>query len=225
MPRSSAQRRATQNSPSSLASVQPTAPAYQPRSRPSSAGISGAAAACGSPPTAGVGCSRPASSIALRGCASWARIGVARCWMFATLISVGLVGGGDPDGVRAQRAGDAADDDRLLLAVLVGAQQLLAEVVVDGGIGGAAGGAGQRDGLGAVAVAADQQLGRGGDEGRVAAAGAEDVTGLRSRRAGRRRPRRRRGRSGAWTVTSRASTIFSNAPARMRSTARATAPS
>ena len=40
-PRSSAQRSATQNSPSSLASVQPTGPAYQPRSRPSSAGISG----------------------------------------------------------------------------------------------------------------------------------------------------------------------------------------
>ena len=89
-----------------------------------------------------------------------------------------LVGRGDPDGVRAQRAGDAADDDRLLLAVLVAAQQLLAEVVVDGGIGGAAGGAGERDGLGALAVAADQQLGRGGDERRVAAAGAEDVTGL-----------------------------------------------
>ena len=67
--------------------------------------------------------------------------------MFATLISVGLVGRGDPDGVRAQRAGDPADDDRLLLAVLVGAQELLAEVVVDGGVGGAAGGAGERDGL------------------------------------------------------------------------------
>ena len=101
--------------------------------------------------------------------------------MFATLISVGLVGRGDPDGVRAQRAGDPADDDRLLLAVLVGAQQLLAEVVVDGGIGGAAGGAGERDGLGAGAVAADQQLRRGGDEGRVAAAGAEDVTGVEAR--------------------------------------------
>ena len=115
------------------------------------------------------------------GWASWARIGVARCWMFATLIRVGLVGGGDPDGVGAQGAGDAADDDRLLLAVLVGAQELLAEVVVDGGVGGAAGGAGQGDGLGAVAVAADQQLGRGGDEGGVAAAGAEDVTGLEAR--------------------------------------------
>ena len=37
------------------------------------------------------------------------------------------------------------------------------------------------DGLGAVAVAADQQFGRGGDEGGVAAAGAEDVTGVKAR--------------------------------------------
>ena len=145
--------------------------------------------------------------------------------MLATLISVGSSGAATQTRVRAQRAGDPADDDRLLLAVLVGAQQLLAEVVVDGGVGGAAGRAGQRDGLRAVAVAADQQLRRGGDEGRVAAAGAEDVTGLEAARAGRRRPRRRRARVGAWTVTSRASTIFSNAPARIRSTARATAAS
>ena len=43
----------------------------------------------GSPPTAGVGCSTPASSIALSGVASCARIGVARCWMLAILTSVG----------------------------------------------------------------------------------------------------------------------------------------
>ena len=79
--------------------------------------------------------------------------------MFATLMRVGLVRGGDPDGVGAQGAGDAADDDRLLLAVLLGAQESFAEVVVDGRVGGAAGGAGERDGLGSVAVAADQQLG------------------------------------------------------------------
>ena len=59
---------------------------------PSSAGISGAAAACGSPPTAGVGCSRPASSTTLTGRASCARIGVARCWMLATLTTAGSSG-------------------------------------------------------------------------------------------------------------------------------------
>src|SRR5215210_2289619 len=68
------------------------APAYQPRSSPSSAGISGTAAACGSPPTAGVGCSIPASSTALTGSRSCARIGVARCWMLATRASTGSSG-------------------------------------------------------------------------------------------------------------------------------------
>ena len=41
---------ATQKSPSPSESVQPTGPAYQPRSMPSSAGISGTAMANGSPP-------------------------------------------------------------------------------------------------------------------------------------------------------------------------------
>ena len=75
--------------------------------------------------------------------------------------------------VRAQRADDAPRDDRLLLAVLVGAQQLLAEVVVDGGIGAAARRAGEREGARAQAVAADEQLGAGGDERALPAPGAE----------------------------------------------------
>ena len=102
--------------------------------------------ASGSPPTAGVGCSMPASSTAERGSASWATIGVARCWMLATLTISGSALGLDPDRVRAQRAGDALGDDRVLAAVLVAAQQLLAEVVVDGRVGAAAGRAGEGDG-------------------------------------------------------------------------------
>src|ERR687896_532402 len=88
-PRSSAQRSATQNSPSSARSVHPTAPAYQPRSSPSRAGIRGSAAARGSPPTAGVGIRSPASSTAGTGSASWARIGVARGWTLWTFTSTG----------------------------------------------------------------------------------------------------------------------------------------
>ena len=139
--------------------------------------------------------------------------------MFATLMIVGSSGAATQTAWGLQRAGDAADDDRLLLAVLGRAQELLAEVVVDGGVGGAAGGAGQGDGLGSVAVAADQQLWRGGDEGGVAAAGAEDVTGWKP---ARRTPKTAAASwaVGAWTVTSRASTIFSKSPALMRSTAR-----
>ena len=40
----------------------------------------------------------------------------------------------DPDRVRAQSADDSLGDDPLLAAVLVAAQQLLAEVVIDGGV-------------------------------------------------------------------------------------------
>ena len=87
--RISAQRIATHSSPSSSRSVQPTAPAYQPRSMPSSAGISRAASSRGSPPTAGVGCSRPASSSTGSGSASWARIGVPRCCTLCTFTSTG----------------------------------------------------------------------------------------------------------------------------------------
>ena len=79
--------------------------------------------------------------------------------MFATLMTSGSSGAATQTEWGLQGAGDAADDDRLLFAVLGGVQELLAEVVVDGGVGGAAGGAGEGDGLGAVAVAADQQLG------------------------------------------------------------------
>src|ERR1700730_16027679 len=62
MPVPAEQRGAPQNSPSPVASAQPTGPAYQPRSSPSSAGMSGAAPSSGSPPTAGVGCIIPARS-------------------------------------------------------------------------------------------------------------------------------------------------------------------
>ena len=79
----------TQNSPSSAASIQPIAPAYQPRSIPSSSSISRPASGQGSPPIAGVGCSSPASSTAERESASWAWIGVARCWMLAILTRPG----------------------------------------------------------------------------------------------------------------------------------------
>ena len=149
MPRRRAQRRATQNSPSSLASVQPMAPAYQPRSRPSKAGINGTAAAWGSPPTAGVGMQQRGE---FDGAQRMGELGADRGGEVLDVRDAddrGLVGRGDPDGVGSQGAGDPADDDLLLLAVLGGAHELLAEVVVDGGVGGAAGGAGQRDGLGA----------------------------------------------------------------------------
>ena len=209
MPRSSAQRRATQNSPSSLASVQPigarvpaAVQALEGRDQRHGGGVGLAADRRGRVQQAGefdraqrvreLGADRGREVLDVR-----------------DLDDRRLVGRGDPDGVGAQGAGDAADDDRLLLAVLVGAQELLAEVVVDGGVGGAAGGAGQRDGLGALAR-------RGGSAARARRRRTPRRRGRRRRRnrtrsprAGRRRPRRRRAASGAWTVTSRARTIFS----------------
>ena len=82
--------------------------------------------------------------------------------------------GGDPDGVRAQRALDPPRDDRVLLAVARVAQQLLAEVVVDRGVGAAAGRAGERERAHALALAAHEQLGARGDQRRIAAPDAED---------------------------------------------------
>ena len=107
--------------------------------------------------------------------------------MLATLTTSGSGAVSHPDRVRTQLADDALGDDPLLATVLVAAQQLLAEVVVDGGVGAAPGRAGQRHGRGAGAGAADQQL-RGWRRGRP-------PPGCRSRsrsrtgtaRAGRRR--------------------------------------
>ena len=116
-----------------------------------------------------------------------------------------------------ERARDPPRDDRVLLAVLLAAQQLLAQVVVDRRVGAAPDRAGERDGAGALALAADEQLRAGGHE--------------RRRRRGRRRTRSTRERlaqhrrgsppgscgAGACTSTSRASTTFSSSPARIRS--------
>ena len=87
--------------------------------------------------------------------------------------------GGHPHGVRPQPAGDPAGDDRVLVAVLVGAQQLLAEVVVDGGVGAAPGRARERHRAGALALAADQQLRGGADERRVAPSDGVDERGVK----------------------------------------------
>jgi hypothetical protein len=123
-----------------------------------------------------------------------------------------------------QRAGDPAGDDLLLLALLVRAQQLLAEVVVDRRIGRAARRARQRDRRGAQSLAAHSSSGEAATKAASPAAGAEHVAGLEG---GAQDPNTAAAScgAGAWTATSRARTIFSNAPARMRSTARATAAS
>ena len=90
---------------------------------------------------------------------------------------LGLVGHRHPDRVRPQRPLDPPGDDRVLLAVLVGAQEPLAEVVVDRRVGAAADRAGEGDGADAQAAAAHQELRRGADERGVAAADRVDEAG------------------------------------------------
>ena len=68
---------------------------------------------------------------------------------------------------------DPARNDRMLLAILDAAQQPLAEVVVDGRVGAAPRRAGERDACSPQALAAREQLGRGADERRLAAADGE----------------------------------------------------
>ena len=136
----------------------------------------------------------------------------------------GLVRRRHPDTQRAQRARDAAADDRLLLAVLGRLQQLLAEVRVDRGIGGPARRSGERDRRRPQALAPHQQLRRGADERRVAHPAQYTKHDSNPSRSTPNTAAASCG-AGAWTATSRASTIFSNAPERIRSTARATASS
>ena len=219
--RSSAERRATQNSPSSAASIQPTGPAYQPRSSPSSSSIAASARPSGSPPTAGVGCSSPANSTAERGSASWAWIGLARCWMFATLTRTGSALGLDPDRSRRRRALDPARDD-LVLGPVLGASAAAAR----------RGGRRLRDrrcgGSSPRAPRSPRRRRAGGREARgwrrrrrprAIRSRSRSTTG--TARAGLRRRRPESNAAGASTATSRASTTFSSVPPRIRSTAAA----
>src|SRR5690606_9206669 len=61
-PRTRAERKPTANSPSPAPSIQPTGPAYQPRSSSSISRMSFSAASVGQPPMAGVGCTRDTSA-------------------------------------------------------------------------------------------------------------------------------------------------------------------
>ena len=171
--RSRPERSATQNSPSSVASIQPTGPAYQPRSRPSSSldQLDRRAARLAADRRGRV---QQPGQLDRR-----ARVGELGLDRRRQVLDVGdahdrgLLLGLDPDRVRPQRARDAAGDDLVLLADLGAVQHLLAEVVVHRGVGAAPRRAGQRDGRGDRAPAADQQLRAGADEGGLGGADAE----------------------------------------------------
>ena len=136
--------------------------------------MSGSATANGSPPTAGVGCSsagqphRADRLAQLRADRAREVLDVRHLHdhrLLGAAVTQTLCG----RSARSMRRATIACSR----AVLVGAQQLLAEVVVDRRIGAAARRARERERARAHALAADQQLRAGGDEGVVAAAGAE----------------------------------------------------
>src|SRR5436305_924542 len=82
---------------------------------------------------------------------------------------------GYPDRKRSQRTSDPPRDDRVLLAILLTAQQSLTEVIVNCGIRAACDRAGKGDRAGPLPVAADQKFGASRDEGCVAPPHGEHV--------------------------------------------------
>src|ERR1700674_3499604 len=108
---SNPQRSATANSPSPRPSIQPTAPAYQPRSIPSSSSMRLSAASRGQPPTAGGGGSAAAgSSGSAGGSCSSAVTEVARCWMFVNRTTSG--GGAFTDRANGRSASTTNSETR-----------------------------------------------------------------------------------------------------------------
>ena len=83
----------------------------------------------------------------------------------------------DPDRPRSELALDPPGDDLVLAQILGRVQQLLPEVVVDGGIGAAADRAGERYGGDTGAAAAEQELGAGAEEGALGGSDAEAEAG------------------------------------------------
>ena len=120
---------------------------------------------------------------------------------------------GDPHGsAAAARARSGARRSRAPRGPWL-AQQLLAEVVVDGRVGAAARRAGERDACCARCPSRrTSSSGLAATNVALAAADAEARSTTGTPRAGRRAPRPGRAARGAWTCTSRASTIFSSAP-------------
>ena len=91
----------------------------------------------GSPPTAGVGCMSAASSTAESGSASCACTAVARCWMFATLITLGSRSASTQTDRGASRRSIRRATIRCSTRFFATVQELLAQMVVDRGVGAA----------------------------------------------------------------------------------------
>ena len=120
----------------------------------------------GVPPTAGVGCSRRASSSAVgAGARRWPRNGVARWATWPNTATSGTAADLEVAAHLAERVGDGVDDEAVLPLVLHRLGQGAERCRVAVGDGGA----GHRPRLDGVAHAADEELGAGADDavGRV----------------------------------------------------------
>ena len=186
--------------------------------------MSGAAAANGSPPTAGVGCSIPASSTALTGRASCARIGVARCWMLAIRATTG-----SSAAVTHTLTGRSARTMRRV-TIACSSRSLSERSSCSPRWSSTAGSALRRVEPASASVPARRPSRRTSSSGLAATNALSPRPAQKVKHDGnasRSTPSTAAGSCarGAWTCTSRARTILSSAPARMRSTARATADS
>ena len=214
--RSSAERSATQNSPSSVTSIHPTGPAYQPRSRSSSSAIAASASSAWLAAHRRGRVEQPGQLDrgARRG--ELSANGRRQVLDVRHPDQVRFGSGRHPDRVRAKRALDPARDDLVLGSILRRASQLLPEVIVDRRISAATGRARERDGGRPGAASPHEQLGTGAEEGALRRAAAEAEAGREPASEGRRRAPRGRGPPRASTRTSRASTIFSSSPDSIR---------
>ena len=87
-----------------------------------------------------------------------------------------LPGGSHPQGMGLEGPRDPADDDCVLLPVLVALEQLLAQVGVDRRVRAAASRAGEADGAGPLTLSTHQQLWAGRHEGGVSSSHRKHVT-------------------------------------------------
>ncbi len=112
------QRRAIAHSPSPLASIQPTGPAYRSRSKCSNSAIRSRASSVGVPHTAAVGCKAAARASEATPLSATAVISVARCRHVGQLQNVGGVRHVHARTERGKRPSDGPDGVLVLLEVL-----------------------------------------------------------------------------------------------------------
>ena len=220
---SSAQRRATQNSPSSVASIHPTGPAYQPRSSSSSSRIVARRPATARRPRRRSDAARRQLDRAAR----LSQLGAHRACRGAGCSPPAPSTGSSAAATHTDSGSSERSIVRTTIRCSAGpcaVEQPLAEVVVDRRIGAAARRPRQRDRAQARALAAHQKLRARARRMRPSACRRRSRSSSDSRPAIRRR-RRRRGTARAPSPGPHGRAPLSRGAPRIRAAARATASS